>query len=79
MAHATRPEPKRGEVFGAFTVLREATRGPAGVRRFAVRASCCGDVLLKQHSDLRRAAKSCRRCKSNGRGMPSLRMASVQP
>lgn len=80
MARATRPEPRRGEVYGAFTVLREAPR-KHGARRFTVRAICCGREMVKQHSDLLRRSRTCVSCKSNGKGAPSLggRHAGVQP
>lgn len=65
-APATRPEPKRGDVHGCWTVLREAVeRGRIGERRWWCRASCCGREVAKPLSDILRLpeAETCKSCR----------------
>lgn len=70
MAHATRPEPKRGDVHGCWKVGREAPRGNFGERRWWCTASCCGRQKPKTLSDILRApaAQSCIACHVWGAG-----------
>ncbi len=73
MANQTRPEPKRGDVHGCWTVGREAPRNRFGVRQWWCTASCCKRQVAKPLSDILRqpVAMSCQRCKKWGAARPA--------
>ena len=62
-----RPELKRGQVFGNWTVLRESWK-KGGQRRYLVRATCCGREVIKFLADILRCSKACVHCKGDGKG-----------
>lgn len=76
-----RPLLKRGEVYGCWVVMREAS--PLyGAKRWMCRASCCGREIAKQHSDILRRVFACIHCKGNGkaeRGHGRYQSSAVRP
>jgi hypothetical protein len=52
-----------GQVFGCWTVLREARADLGRRRRYLVRASCCGNEKVKRADDIMRAVPRCLHCK----------------
>jgi hypothetical protein len=63
-----------GSVWGCWTVLRPATPD-AGKRRFLVRASCCGDEVIRRFDNLivatGTACNHCCRTRSHSKGGPA--------
>jgi len=52
----------KGETYGCWAILREATADHYGRARYAARATCCGREAIQARHSLMRCPPACTRC-----------------